>query len=49
VQEGVKRLLDLDARPKEQETRAIAQRWAPHRGAMAILTWHYYSESRAPV
>jgi DNA-3-methyladenine glycosylase II len=49
VQEGVKRLLDLDARPKEQEARAIAQRWAPHRGAMAILTWHYYSESRAPV
>jgi DNA-3-methyladenine glycosylase II len=42
VQEGVKRLLNLDERPKEKETRALAESWSPYRGAMAIFTWHYY-------
>lgn len=43
VQEGVKRLLDLDERPKEKECRELGERWSPHRGAMAIFTWHYYA------
>ena len=43
VQEGVKRLLDMEERPKEKETREIGDRWSPHRGAMAIFTWHYYA------
>ena len=43
VQEGVKRLLELDERPKEKEARALGDRWSPHRGAMAIFTWHYYA------
>lgn len=43
VQEGVKRLLELDERPKEKETRELGERWAPHRGAMAIFTWHFYA------
>jgi DNA-3-methyladenine glycosylase II len=43
VQEGVKRLLDLDERPKEKECRELGERWAPHRGAMAIFTWHFYA------
>ncbi|MFL0357331.1 DNA-3-methyladenine glycosylase family protein [Erythrobacter sp. GH1-10] len=43
VQEGVKRLLDMDERPKEKEAREIGSRWSPHRGAMAIFTWHYYA------
>jgi DNA-3-methyladenine glycosylase II len=43
VQEGVRRLLDLEQRPKERETRDIGARWSPHRGAMAIFTWHYYA------
>lgn len=43
VQEGVKRLLAMDERPKEKETREIGDRWSPHRGAMAIFTWHYYA------
>jgi len=42
VQEGIKRLLALDERPSEKQTRAMADRWSPHRGAMAIFTWHYY-------
>ena len=43
VQEGVKRLLEMDERPKEKETREIGNRWSPYRGAMAIFTWHYYA------
>ncbi|TRD10719.1 DNA-3-methyladenine glycosylase 2 family protein [Erythrobacter insulae] len=43
VQEGVKRLLEMEERPKEKETREIGSRWSPHRGAMAIFTWHYYA------
>lgn len=43
VQEGVKRLLELDQRPTEKPLREIGGRWAPHRGAMAIFTWHYYA------
>ena len=43
VQEGVKRLLEMEERPKEKETREIGDRWSPHRGAMAIFTWHYYA------
>jgi DNA-3-methyladenine glycosylase II len=43
VQEGIKRLLELEERPKEKETRALAESWSPYRGAMAIFTWHYYA------
>lgn len=43
VQEGVKRLLGLEERPAEKATRALAEPWAPQRGAMAIFTWHYYA------
>ena len=43
VQEGVKRLLELPARPAEKATRELAAGWSPHRGAMAIFTWHCYS------
>jgi DNA-3-methyladenine glycosylase II len=43
VQEGVKRLLDLDERPGEKPLRVIGERWRPHRGAMAVFTWHFYA------
>jgi DNA-3-methyladenine glycosylase II len=43
VQEGVKRLLDLEERPLEKATRRIAESWSPRRGAMAIFTWHFYA------
>lgn len=42
VQEGVRRLAGMETRPKEPETRTIGEQWTPHRGAMAIFTWHYY-------
>lgn len=43
VQEGVKRLLDLEERPGEKATRTLAERWSPQRGSMAIFTWHFYA------
>ena len=43
VQEAVKRLLQLEARPGEKETRAIAENWRPYRGAAAIFAWHCYT------
>ncbi len=44
VQEGVGRLLKLDARPSEKDIRIIAERWRPYRGAAAIFTWHIYAK-----
>lgn len=43
VQAGIGRILDLAERPSEKETRALAEDWRPHRGAIAILTWHCYN------
>lgn len=43
VQEGVRRLLALEERPSEKQTRTHAESWRPHRGAMAIFTWHFYA------
>ncbi|AKM06511.1 DNA-3-methyladenine glycosylase family protein [Pelagerythrobacter marensis] len=43
VQAGIGRILDLPERPSEKETRALAEDWRPHRGAVAILTWHCYN------
>ena len=43
VQAGLHKLLDLKERPTEKETRALAESWRPHRGALAIFTWHTYN------
>lgn len=40
VQAGLHRILDLEARPNEKGTRALAESWRPHRGAIAIFAWH---------
>ncbi|WAC24997.1 DNA-3-methyladenine glycosylase family protein [Blastomonas sp. SL216] len=45
VQAGIGRILGLEARPSEKETRLIADPWSPHRGAVAILTWHCYNNA----
>ncbi len=45
VQVGIGRILGLDARPTEPETRALAEPWRPHRGAVAIFTWHVYQNA----
>lgn len=45
VQAGIGRILGLDARPSEKETRLLADPWSPHRGAVAIFTWHTYNNA----
>jgi DNA-3-methyladenine glycosylase II len=42
VQAGLHRILALPERPSEKETRALGEHFTPHRGAMAIFTWHCY-------
>ncbi|HQS98232.1 MAG: DNA glycosylase [Novosphingobium sp. 17-62-19] len=43
VQVGLGKLLGLEERPSEKETRELAESWRPHRGAAAIFTWHCYN------
>ena len=43
VQAGIGKILGLPERPSERETRALAEAWRPHRGSVAILTWHCYN------
>ncbi|AIT80864.1 DNA-3-methyladenine glycosylase family protein [Novosphingobium pentaromativorans] len=45
VQAGLHRILGLDARPSEKETRELAEGWRPHRGSAAIFTWHCYNNA----
>ncbi len=42
VQIEIGKIMELDARPSEKMTRAIAERWRPYRGAAAIFAWHHY-------
>jgi len=42
VQKATGRIVGLEQAPSEKETRAIAEDWRPHRGAMAVFTWHAY-------
>ncbi|MCR2834902.1 DNA-3-methyladenine glycosylase family protein [Parerythrobacter lacustris] len=43
VQAGIGKILGHEERPSEKATRALADPWSPHRGAIAILTWHSYN------
>ncbi|GGC25411.1 DNA-3-methyladenine glycosidase [Novosphingobium marinum] len=43
VQVGIGRILGLELRPDEKQTRALAEGWRPWRGAAAIFTWHCYN------
>lgn len=45
VQVGIGKILGMEARPSEKETRSLAEPWSPHRGAAAILTWHCYNNA----
>ena len=42
VQVGLGRMLGLAEKPGEKRVRELAEAWRPHRGALAILSWHYY-------
>jgi len=43
VQAGLGKLLAMEARPDERMTRELGEVWRPHRGAVAIFTWHCYN------
>ena len=47
VQEGLKRLQNLDERPRDKATRDIGAIWSPHRSAMALFCWHVYATTAA--
>lgn len=42
VQAGLHRIFGLTERPDEKQARTMAEGWRPHRGAVAIFTWHCY-------
>ena len=42
VQAGQHKIMGLGARPDEKATRIIGEAWRPHRGAVAVFTWHCY-------
>lgn len=39
VQEGMKRLLSLEARPKKKEMEALAESWKPYRSVASWYLW----------
>lgn len=45
VQVGLGKLLGMEERPSEKQTRLLAEGWRPHRGAAAIFTWHCYNNA----
>lgn len=45
VQAGIGKILGLEERPKEKAARDLAEAWRPHRGAVAIFTWHCYNNA----
>ncbi len=42
VQIAMGRILGLSDKPAERHLREASEPWRPHRGALAILSWHYY-------
>ncbi len=45
IQAGVQRIKNMRKRPDRKRTDAVARPWRPHRGAVAIFVWHYYSNA----
>ena len=42
LQEGLRRLKRLAARPDGRTARSMVTHWAPWRGVGALFLWHYY-------
>ncbi|MGN5374939.1 DNA-3-methyladenine glycosylase family protein [Sphingomonas hankookensis] len=42
VQVEIGRILGLPERPSERATRALAEKWRPHRSAATVFAWHHY-------
>jgi DNA-3-methyladenine glycosylase II len=47
LQQAVRIMYGMEARPEAAELTAFAARWAPHRGAAARLLWTYYNGEQA--
>ncbi len=45
LQEAVKRIRGLEARPKGKATIEMVENWRPHRSVMALFCWHVYAKS----
>jgi len=45
VQAGIGKIMGLEQRPSEKAARALAESWSPHRGSIAIFTWHVYNNA----
>ncbi|MDT0575667.1 DNA-3-methyladenine glycosylase 2 family protein [Croceicoccus sp. F390] len=45
IRVGIGRILGLDRRPNETETRLLAEPWRPWRGAVAVFIWHVYQSA----
>ena len=44
LQEAVRKIKNLKSRPNTDEMKIIAENWKPHRGAAALILWHFYGE-----
>ena len=42
VQVAMGRILGLAEKPSERRLRELSEQWRPHRGALAIFSWHHY-------
>jgi DNA-3-methyladenine glycosylase II len=42
VQIAMGRILGLSEKPGERRLRELSEPWRPHRGALAIFSWHHY-------
>jgi DNA-3-methyladenine glycosylase II len=49
VQIETGRILGLEGKPSERVIRDLSEAWRPHRGALAVFTWHHRRNSAAPV
>jgi DNA-3-methyladenine glycosylase II len=45
VQAGLGRIMGLEERPSEKRVREMAEPWRPHRGSIALFTWHCYNNT----
>jgi DNA-3-methyladenine glycosylase II len=49
VQIAMGRILALPDKPPERRLRELSEPWRPHRGALAIFSWHHYKAAAAPL
>ncbi len=45
VQIEIGKLFGLEGKPSEKQLRELAEKWRPHRGAVAVLAWHSYNSA----